>query len=587
MDFTRLFDILDYQHQKYPNKAAFSYKKNGQWIDFSTEDCISNIQRIASHLLKMGVSPSQKVAIVSDNNTPYWNFIDLALQSIGAIPVPIYPTISDREYRYIFKDADIKLCFVSNRRLYEKVKVLQGEIPSLKEIYTFEQEGDLPTLAGYNEAPTAHELQKIKSLQEGIQPEDLVTLIYTSGTTGDPKGVMLSHQNIISNIKATITMIPLDFEKTAFSFLPLCHIFERMVVYTYMACGMSVYYAESMDKIGDNIRHVRPHYFTCVPRILEKLYNQIVEKGRQQNIVFRKIFFWALKVGKRYELGKRFPIGYRLKLWLANLLVFRLWRKRLGGRVEGVAVGAAAMPPKLGMLFSAAGVQIREGYGLTESSPVISFNRFEPGGVQFGTVGIPLPGIEVRLAEDGEILAKGPNVMLGYYNQPALTEQTIDADGWLHTGDVGEFVHKRFLKITDRKKELFKTSGGKYVAPQLVENKLKESPFIEQIMAVGDNRQFVSALVVPNFPNLKAWCEQNGVHYTGAQYMVINPKVIEFYENEIHKLNQELSKTEQVKKYELLFEEWTAENEFLTPTLKLKRKNILAANKKVIEKFYD
>ena len=589
IDFRRLFDIFPYQQAKFPNKAALVQKQNLGWQKFSTEECITQINRVSAGLLNLGLKRGEKVAIMTQIGSPRWNFLDFGAQQVGGILVPIHAQARIHEIEYILNDAEVKYLVVANREFYERVFPLHEKVASLKKIFTLEQLPNIPHFDDLSEEPTDEHLAEFEGRKASIHEDDLVTIIYTSGATGDPKGVMLSHKNLVSNIKATISLVPINCDKRALSFLPMSHVFERMVTYTYMAVGASVYYAERREVLVENIKEIRPHYFASVPRFLEKTYDTIVEKGEEKGKITRKILRWAIRLGERYD-GKM-GLVYFLKLKIADLLVYRLWRSSLGGKVEGVVVGAAALQPRLGRLFSAAGIEIREGYGMTETSPVISFNRFEPGGVHFGTVGIPIPSVEIKIESpdengDGVILVKGPNVMMGYHNLPERTRAVLDKDGWLTTGDVGQFVHKRFLKITGRKKDIFKTSSGKYIVPTVLESKLNASPFIDNCIVLGFQKPFVTALITPNFFQLKKWCEENNVHWTAPQFMVINQKVEGFMKTVVEEINENLKKEERIKNFHLLFEPWEVATGELTYTLKLKRNFILEKYEKEIEKMY-
>jgi len=584
MSYTRLIDLLNHQAQNYPQEDAICAKVGGTWRKHSTSECIETVDKVSLGLLALGFKPGDKMAIVSANR-PEWNFADLGILGMGAINVPVYPTISEEEYKFIFNDAEVKVCFVGDRELYHKISAIKPHTPSLQKIFTFDE---LSGLAHWSEVMSAANetlRDELHHIRDNIKPNDLATLIYTSGTTGVPKGVMLSHHNIVENIKGTLAALPINSTQTVFSFLPLCHSFERMVVYVYIACGASVYYAENMDTIGDNLREVKPHWFTAVPRLLEKVYDRIMAKGNEQKGIKRFLFFWSLRLGEQYEYSGKGPL-YKLQLAIANALVFKKWRAALGGNVIGIVVGAAALQPRLARVFNAGKIAVKEGYGLTETSPVISFNRFIKGEARFGTVGYPISGVEVKLAADGEILVKGPNVMLGYYNNPQATAAMIGKDGWLRTGDIGEMVEGKFLKVIERKKELYKTSGGKYVAPQAVENKMKESPMIEQIMAIGDGQKFVSALIQPTFLTLRNFCKQHGLPDTDNATMISQPAVISEYERIVETLNQGLSHTEQVKKFKLVPNEWSTATGELTPTLKLKRKVMLEKYVLEVEEMY-
>ncbi|MDB5281103.1 MAG: AMP-dependent synthetase and ligase, partial [Bacteroidota bacterium] len=513
-----------------------------------------------------------------------WNFVDLGCLQIGAVSVPMYPTISEKDYEFIFNDASIKYAFVGDAGIFEKVLPLKGRVTSLIDIYSFDK---IDGAKNFEESlPTQVDLAGLQKRKDEVVEEDLATIIYTSGTTGNPKGVMLTHRNLVSNIQSVKEVTPFTEGEKSLSFLPLCHSFERIVFYSYLSKGVHIHYAENLETIGENLKEVQPYCFTTVPRLLEKVYEKIMEKGNATDGIKRKLFFWSIDLGLRYELGKNLGPWYNLQLAIARKLVFSKWQDALGGRVKFIVTGAAPMQPRLIKLFSAAGVVVIEGYGLTETSPVLSANRIEEENRVIGTVGLPIPGVTIKIAEDGEILAKGPNIMKGYYNRPDLTAEVIDSEGWFHTGDIGEFVQGKFLKITDRKKELFKTSGGKYIAPQVLENKMKESPFIEQIMVVGESQRFVSALIVPSFMNLKDWAKENGVQIESNKQIVDNSKIKDLINAEIERLNKDFGKWEQIKKFYLLTDEWTIEGGELTPTLKLKRKIVLERNKLCVEEMY-
>lgn len=588
-DYTRLFDIIYYQNENKPLKAAIAAKETAdtgkQWREYSTGECIEIINKVSNALLSLGIKKDDKIAIIS-NNRPEWNFLDLGMQQIGAVNVPVYPTITESEYEFIFNHAEVKLCFVSDQELFDKVSSIKNKVPSLQNIYTFD---DIEGAKNWKTILTEvgeDGLRKIETYRNQVREEDMATIIYTSGTTGTPKGVMLSHKNLVSNIKSVSSVLPMDSIPKALSFLPLCHSFERTVYYVYLANCVSIYYAENLDTIGENLREVKPACFTTVPRLLEKVYEKIMEKGRSLTGIKKKLFFWALNLGLQYEVGKDLGWYYNFRLSIARKLIFSKWIEALGGNIKIIVTGAAAMQPRLGKLFTAAGITVIEGYGLTETSPVISTNRFEEQNRAIGTVGIPIPGVEVKIANDGEILARGPNIMMGYYKRKDLTDEAIDKDGWIHTGDIGEFINGKFLKITDRKKELFKTSGGKYIAPQPLENKYKEYPYIEQIMIVGENRKFVSALIVPSFPNLREWCAKKGLQNSTNKELIGHPEVISEFQNAIEQFNKGINKVEQVKKFQLLPDEWSVESGELTPTMKLKRRVILEKYKNDIEEIY-
>lgn len=588
---TRLFDLLTHQLSCYPQADMLVSKEEGKWKPLSTQEVIRLVNHLSAGLLRLGISGrdltpehQDKIAIVS-NNRPEWIITDLACQQIGAVLTPIYPTISITELEFVLTDAEAQLVFVSDANLYQKVMSVKTRVPAIKAVYTFDQILGALHWSLLLAEPTPAEMAQIDQIKQNIFPAHLATIIYTSGTTGNPKGVMLSHHNIVSNVQACIPCLPVNDQARALSFLPLNHIYERMITYLYIATGVSIYYAESMDTIGDNLREVQPSIFTTVPRLLEKVYERIMNKGLELKGIKRHLFFWAVNLGKKFEINKNLGVWYRLQLFLANQLVFNKWRQALGGRVQAIVTGSAACQVRLLKIFTAAGIPIMEGYGLTETSPVISVNRMEEENRMFGTVGPVIEGVEVRIAEDGEILCKGPNVMLGYYKQPDLTKEAI-RDGWFHTGDIGLLINNKFLKITDRKKELFKTSGGKYVAPQPIENKLKESPYIEQVMVVGADRKFTGALIVPAFQQLKDWCFKNNVPFDTREQVIRDPRVLALFKQAVEKYNQYFNHIEQVKKFELLPQEWTVDAGELTPTLKLRRKVILEKYKEAIERIY-
>jgi long-chain acyl-CoA synthetase len=538
----------------------------------------------------MSVEGRDKVGIVSKSR-PEWIMLDLALQQIGAVLIPVYPTININELKFVLNDAQVKMVFVNDEELFLKVLSVKDQLPSIKEIYTFEHVANAKHWKEILAYSTPELREKTKAIAEKIRYEDLATIIYTSGTTGTPKGVMLSHRNILSNVQACMPCFPPGEKLRALSLLPLNHIFERMVTYLYLFGGTSIYYAESFDTIGDNLMEVQPHLFTLVPRILEKLYDRIIQKGNDLTGITRKLFFWALGLAEQYELNNRKSLWYRFQLGLANKIVFSKWRERLGNRVKCIVTGGAACQVKLIKIFTGAEIPIMEGYGLTETSPVIAVNRFNEKQRMLGTVGPLIDGIEVKIAEDGEILCKGPNIMMGYYKRPDLTAQEI-TDGWYHTGDIGMLVESnysldKFLKITDRKKELFKTSGGKYVAPLPIENKLKESPFIEQVMLVGAERKFVGALIVPSFPNLNDWARKNNVDQNSHEQLIRNPRVIEFFRELVESFNKFFNHVEQIKKFELLPHEWSVETGEMSPKLSLKRKVIMEKYRDAIQRIYE
>jgi long-chain acyl-CoA synthetase len=591
---TRLFDFLDWQLQKFPQEDMLAAKENGVWRKYSTQEIKQLADSMSMGLLKAGIGYQDgsiegrdKIAVLS-NNRPEWLILDLAVQQTGAVLTPIYPTISVNELEFILNDASIKLVFVSDQELYDKVQSIRAKTPSVQAVYTFNPIQEALNWRELLHSGGVQEIEELKLSKERVKGNELATILYTSGTTGFPKGVMLSHHNILDNImNVEELLVPVcGASDRALSFLPLNHIFERVISYIYIFRGVSIYYAENLDTIGDNLKEVKPNLFSTVPRLLEKVYEKIMNKGRELTGIKKNLFFWAVAVGSRYEVDKNMGLAYNIQLAIANKLIFSKWREALGGNVKAIVTGAAACQVRLLKVFTAAKITIMEGYGLTETSPVISVNHYDASGRRFGTVGKVIRNVEVKLAEDGEICCKGSNVMMGYYKRPDLTDECIDKDGWFHTGDIGVWVEGQFLKITDRKKEIFKTSGGKYVAPQPIENKMKESPFIEQMIVVGPERKFTAALIVPAFANLKTWCEKNGVEATTNDQMVHHPKVQEHYKSIIEKYNPQFNPVEQVKKFELLNAEWTINGGELTPTLKLKRKVIMEKYGDAVERIY-
>lgn len=583
-DVKRLFDVPTYQLQNFPNQAMFVSKVDGTWIPISTEDFVAKANQLTKGLISLGVEVGERVALVSPNRVE-WNIMDIAIQQMGAIVVPIYPNISEHDYTYIFNDAGIRYAFVAGEELAHKIQGVSPEIASLTQIFTFDKvEGfsQYDELISKGESVTCRIVSDIKA---NIRNEDLATIIYTSGTTGNPKGVMLSHNNILSNVLACKPRIPADEHSRVLTFLPACHVYERMLHYLYMYCGSSIYFAESLDTIGQNILEVKPHVFTAVPRLLEKVFDKIIAKGEELKGIKRKLFFWAIEVAEKYDTVN-LGFFYKIKLAIARKLIFSKWQAALGGEVRAIASGSAALQPRLARIFLAAGINILEGYGLTETSPVVSVNCLK-NGIRIGTVGPLIDGVKVKIAEDGEILVKGPNVMMGYYNLPDKTEEALTPQGWFHTGDIGEFVEDKFLKITDRKKEIFKTSGGKYIIPQAMENTFKESRFIEQIMVLGEGQKFPSALIVPSFTFVREWAARKGLNIGESNAEIAkNQAVIDRIQLEVSRINNGYGSWEKIKKFHLLDKEFSIETGELTPTLKLKRKFILEKNKQLVDEFY-
>ena len=587
---TRLFDCIEIQAQA-PVPNLLNGKLNGAWVHYSTQQAHQMIHRLAKAGLDIGVSANDwttegrdKIGLISAGR-PEWLITDLAVQLTGAILVPLYPNTGPKELQEILFEAGVKYLFVGNKDLYDKVTAVLSELPDLKKVFTFDQVDGAVNWETLLKSFDNADHDKIKTICDQIEEDNISTIIYTSGTTGRPKGVMLTHKNILSNVKTCailLQQVPFK-EKRALSFLPLNHIFEKMTSYIYLFNGYTIYYAESMDTIGPDLKDVKPSIFTSVPRLLEKVFEKIMITGQSLTGIKRAIFFWSIKLAERFELENR-GTWYNMQLAIADKLVFKKWREALGGNVEIILLGSSATPIRLEKIFTAAGVNVMEGYGLTETSPVIAVNHYKIGERRFGTVGPLIDEVEVKIAEDGEILCKGPNIMAGYYKQPELTAEVV-TDGWFHTGDIGAFDGP-FLKITDRIKEIFKTSGGKYVAPLPIENRMKENVFIEQMMVIGSNRKFTAALIVPSFVNLRSWCAANKVSGSSIEDMVKNPKVIELYESIVDKYNPEFNHVEQVKKIALLPAEWSIDGGELTPTGKMKRRIILEKYNKEIEKIY-
>ncbi len=581
----RLFDIPYHQLENYPQSDALCAKINGEWVNYSTQEFIDNGNLVSKGLLKLGIKPGEKIALIS-NNRPEWNMLDLGILQVGAIDVPVYPTISENDYKFIFNDAEVVLCFVSDQELYDKVDAIRGEVPSLKDVYSIDELNGIKNWKEVLELGKDGDQAEVEKIKDSIKSDDLATLIYTSGTTGTPKGVMLSHWNIASNSIGSYFRLPVNQDAIALSFLPVCHIYERMLMYLYVLTGVSIYFAESMETIGDNLREVKPDVFTAVPRLLEKVYDKIIAKGSDLTGIKKALFFWAVAVGNKYEIHGKSPI-YRMQLAIARKLIFSKWQAALGGRAKAVASGSAALQPRLARIFLAAGIPIMEGYGLTETSPVVSVNCQDNDGLRIGSVGKPIKDVEVKIANDGEILIKGPNVMMGYYNRPDLTAEVIDKEGWFHTGDIGEVTDSGFLRITDRKKEIFKTSGGKYIAPQIMENKFKESRFIEQIMIIGEGKKHPSALIVPMAEFVQEWAKRHGIAFSDMKDLTSNEKFVARVQEEVDEFNEAFGNWEKVKKFEILSDQWGVDTNELTPTLKLKRKVIMEKYASLIAKIYD
>jgi long-chain acyl-CoA synthetase len=589
MEVNRTFEIVDRILEEYQREDALCVKRGGKWEKFSTNEYKTSVDNASCGLLELGFQKGNTIATVS-NNRPEWNMMDMGMSQIGVVHVPIYPNISDEEYEHIFTHSDAKILILATLELYTKIKPIADKVKNIEKVYTFDNIADIPNWAEIIELGKINKeknIYRLKEIKSNIKPEDLCSIIYTSGTTGLSKGVMLSHNNFISNILACLDVLPLAPSDIVLSFLPLCHVFERMVNYLFQYNGNGIYYAESIDTIGENIKEIQPHGFASVPRVIEKLYDKIIMKGKGLKGLKRSIFFWAVNLGLKFELNNANGRIYEIKRKIAGKLIFSKWREALGGRVKVIVSGGAALQPRLARIFYAAGLIIQEGYGLTETAPVIAVNYRNYPKIKFGTVGPVLENIEVKIAEDGEILMKGPNLMIGYYKNPEKTKEVIDENGWFHTGDIGLLHEGRILQITDRKKEIFKLSTGKYIAPQVVENKFKESPFIEQIMVVGEGEKYAAAIICPSFEYLHSWCSLHNIHFRDNKDLIQIPAVMDKIQREVEKFNEQLGRHEQIKKFELTCQEWLPTTGELSPTLKLKRKFLYDKYKIKIERLYD
>ncbi|EIJ37208.1 AMP-forming long-chain acyl-CoA synthetase [Galbibacter orientalis DSM 19592] len=588
MKVTRLFDFPYYQLEKYNLDIAFSTKYGDEWVHTSSQEYVDKANQFSRGLLRLGIQPNEKIAVITHTNRTEWHIADIGILQIGAQNVPIYPTISEEDYEYILNHSGASYCFVSDNEILEKLNAIKQNVPTLKEVYAF---GDIPNTKNWEEILTLGDdksnQDEVEARKKAVTTEDLATIIYTSGTTGRPKGVMLSHKNIVSDVLASEERVPLDPRDVALSFLPICHIFERMVVYLYQHCGIKIYFAESIDKMSDNLKEVKPHVMTVVPRLLEKVYDKIYAKGADLTGIKKKLFFWAIELGHKFEPYGANGAWYEFQLSIARKLIFSKWQEGLGGNLKVMVSGSAALQPRLSRVFGAAGIPVMEGYGLTETSPVISVNDQKNRGWKIGTVGKMLPGVEVKIAEDGEIICKGPNVMMGYYNDEEKTNEAMEG-GYFHTGDIGEIDEDGFLKITDRKKEMFKTSGGKYVAPQLIENLMKQSRFIEQIMVIGEGEKMPAAFIQPNFEFVEEWAKRHNIEVNGDyKKMIANPEVIKRIQEEVDHYNEKFGRWERIKLFELTPDEWSVEDGHLTPTLKLKRRIIKEKYSDLYNKIYD
>lgn len=587
MEVLRTFDLLEYNLRREPLDIALAGKKDGEWITYSSAEYKEHADHVSFGLLELGLRPGDKVATITGNR-PEWCFADMGLSQAGMIHVPVYPTIGSDEYEYILRHSGAKAIILSTAAIYKKVEAFLDKLPGKPLIFAF---SDITGVKPFGEllelGKSARErhYQKVQEISQSVKPEDMVTLIYTSGTTGNSKGVMLSHRNLVSNFISTSTAHHIGLHARAASFLPLCHVYERMMNYHFQYKGISIYFIENMGNIAETLREIKPHIFNTVPRLLERIYDNILGKGKNLPAIKKRIFFWAINLGLTYQrTGNRW--FYKKKLGLARRLVFSQWQEALGGELEVMVSGGAALQGRLEHIFWAAGLPVIQGYGLTETSPVIAVNPLRVPEIRFGTVGPALENVEVKIADDGEILCKGPNVMIGYYKDEERTREVIDEDGWFHTGDIGEMVEGHWLKITDRKKEMFKTSSGKYIAPQVIENKLKESFFIEQAMVIGENEKVPAALISPNFIFLHDWCSIHRVQYRDNQELIRTPEVIARYQREINQINKNLGEYEKIKRFRLVLEEWSSQTGEMSPTLKLKRKFLLDKYSGLIEDLY-
>jgi long-chain acyl-CoA synthetase len=588
MEVTRTFDILEHYMLNFPRKDALGGKNNGNWYTYSTEEYQKKSHQFAMGLLALGLQKGDKVATVTTNR-PEWNFADMGMSMTGVVHVPIYPTIGEEEYRYILQHAEAKILIVGDKKLYEKLGPIAAELSTIEKVYSFEEvkgAGFYEEILELGESKRDELEKKLEQIKCSIQPDDLATLIYTSGTTGIPKGVMLTQKNLVSNFVAHSKMHHLGKDHRVVSFLPLCHVYERSVNYHFQYKGMGVYYIGSLSQIILSLKEIQPHMFNSVPRLLEKVYDGFVSKGKELSGIKKSIYFWALDLARHFEYNKKYGPVLSIKIKIADKLVYSKWREALGGNIVYIVSGGAALQPRIARVLGMAKMLNLEGYGLTETSPVIAVNNPASGEMKIGTVGTVLEGFEVKIADDGEIICKGPGVMKGYYKAPELTAEVIDENGWFHTGDIGTFEDGKYLKITDRKKEIFKLSGGKYIAPQMIENKLKTSELIEQVMVIGANEKFASALISPNFPLLHDWCAAHKIHYENNEELIQIQPVVEKIQKEVGEINKSLGSHEQISRIRLVKEEWTPATGELSPTLKLRRNVVASKYQHLIDDIY-
>ncbi|UBZ10555.1 long-chain fatty acid--CoA ligase [Leeuwenhoekiella palythoae] len=587
MEIKRLFDFPYHQLEQYNLKEALVTKYDGKWVATTTQSYLDQANAISRGLLKLGVKPNDKIAVISSTNRTEWNIMDIGILQLGAQNVPIYPTISEEEYEYVLNHSESIFCFVSDEEVLNKLNAIKANVPTLKEVYSFDAINGCKSWEEVKEEDNSLQ-PEVEKLKAAVKEDDLATLIYTSGTTGRPKGVMLSHKNVVSNALNSASRFPIvPGQSKALSFLPVCHIYERMLMYLYQYTGVSIYFAESLDTISENLKEVQPEVMTAVPRLLEKVYDKIIAKGADLTGIKKKLFFWAVETGLDYEPYGQNGWWYEKKLGIARKLIFSKWQEALGGNLKVIASGSAALQPRLARVFNAADIGVMEGYGLTETSPVISVNDMRDKGFKIGTVGKPIPQTEVKIAEDGEILIKGPQVMIGYYKDKEKTDEVLE-NGYFHTGDIGEIDSEGFLKITDRKKEMFKTSGGKYVAPQIIENMMKQSRFIEHIMVVGEGEKMPAALIQPNFEFVTEWAKLKNINVgTTPKEIASNEEVKKRIQEDVDIHNEKFGKWERVKKFELTPDEWSIEAGHLTPTMKLKRRIVKEKYLDLYNKIYE
>jgi len=588
VEVTRTFDILERYIHEFPREDALGGKNEGEWYTYSTEDYYKKSHQFALGLLALGFKKGDKIATVTSNR-PEWNFADMGMAMTGVVHVPMYPNIGDEEYKYILEHSEAQMLIVGNNRLHKKLKPIVKELPDLKLVFSFEKLEGVKNFEEILELGESKRLDfeaELDKLKNSILPEDFATLIYTSGTTGVPKGVMLSQNNLVSNFVTHSRMHHLGKEHRVISFLPLCHVYERSVNYHFQYKGMGVYYVGNLNQIVTAIKEIKPHMFNSVPRLLEKVYDGFVAKGKELSGIKKLLYFWALRLTRHFEYNKKYGPLLKLKIKIADKLIYSKWREALGGNIVYVVSGGAALQPRIARVLGMAGMYNLEGYGLTETSPVIAVNNPAKGEMKIGTVGPVLEGFEVKIAKDGEILCKGPGVMMGYYKSPEMTAEVIDKNGWFHTGDIGVLEEGKYLKITDRKKEIFKLSGGKYIAPQMIENKLKTSNLIEQVMVIGENQKYASALVSPNFPLLHDWCAEHKIHFENNKELIKIPEVVAQIRKEVDEINKTLGNHEQINRIRLVCDEWTPATGELSPTLKLRRNAVAVKYQQLINEIY-